>query len=238
METNHKWNGGVQHLVRRNECETALHTVKSYEEQVSLPATIGSAKNETEREHADSVSLPWMTRFATEAGVNPQTSSTIISQLNNYHRHHSIANRDSQKAKNEVTPPSGALKPPWEHQGHQSSSANTSMSKHPGHPPPLLLSESTTALATSVGRSTIGSKQVLSLPSKKGVPHIYHDYSNVPDVVGVVRKKTGGVTQPFPEKLHTMLDNDDDPSIAGWLPHGRAFLVRKSAEFTTEIMPK
>lgn len=73
---------------------------------------------------------------------------------------------------------------------------------------------------------------------RKGVPHIYRDFSNVPDAVDVVRKKTGGVAQPFPEKLHTMLNQDDDPAIVSWLPHGRAFIVRKPVEFTTKIMPK
>ncbi|KAI2502988.1 hypothetical protein MHU86_11493 [Fragilaria crotonensis] len=63
---------------------------------------------------------------------------------------------------------------------------------------------------------------------KMGVPHIYHDYSAVPDSMGYVRKKTGGVTQPFPEKLMEMLTKETDcPSIVGWLPHGRAFIVRK-----------
>jgi hypothetical protein len=36
---------------------------------------------------------------------------------------------------------------------------------------------------------------------KRGIPHVYRDFSNVPDVAGFVRKKTGGVTQPFPEKV-------------------------------------
>lgn len=47
--------------------------------------------------------------------------------------------------------------------------------------------------------------------------------------------------QPFPEKLHEMLDAVDgtmDVSIVSWLPHGRAFLVRKPKEFTEKIMPK
>lgn len=74
--------------------------------------------------------------------------------------------------------------------------------------------------------------------SKRGVPHTYTDYANVPDTAGYVRKKTGGVTQPFPEKLHEMLDTVDEPSIVGWLPHGRAFLVRKPKEFTAQIMPQ
>ena len=46
----------------------------------------------------------------------------------------------------------------------------------------------------------------------------------------------------FPDKLHEMLLNEssDDPAsaIVSWLPHGRAFIVRKPKEFTTEIMPK
>lgn len=74
----------------------------------------------------------------------------------------------------------------------------------------------------------------------RGVPHVYHDYSAVPDAPGFVRKKTGGVTQPFPEKLLAMLDAETagGSDIVGWLPHGRAFLVRKPKEFTKQIMPK
>lgn len=46
----------------------------------------------------------------------------------------------------------------------------------------------------------------------------------------------------FPDKLHEMLaqESSDDPAsaIVSWLPHGRAFIVRKPKEFTTEVMPK
>lgn len=73
---------------------------------------------------------------------------------------------------------------------------------------------------------------------KKGIPHIYRDFLLVPDTGDTIRKKTGGVTQPFPEKLHTMLDHEDDISVVSWLPHGRAFIVRKPLKFTHEIMPK
>jgi hypothetical protein len=75
---------------------------------------------------------------------------------------------------------------------------------------------------------------------RKGVPHVYRDYSNDPDFVTVVRKKTGGVATPFPEKLHHMLDieSKEHPSAVSWLPHGRAFLVRDPHEFTDFIMPK
>lgn len=118
------------------------------------------------------------------------------------------------------------------------------------------------------GNSQVNSSSILSSPplppaamekqagSRTGVtsttspvlkqPHVYHDYANVPDTIGFVRKKTGGVTQPFPEKLYEMLCKESpntDPSqpiscIVSWLPHGRAFIVRKPKLFTTEIMPK
>ena len=77
----------------------------------------------------------------------------------------------------------------------------------------------------------------------RGVPHVYHDFSQLPGPgPSFVRKKTGGVTQPFPEKLHEMLlyEASDDPSsaIVSWLPHGRAFIVRRPKEFISQIMPK
>mmetsp|Transcript_51625 Transcript_51625/g.148911 ORF Transcript_51625/g.148911 Transcript_51625/m.148911 type:complete len:209 (+) Transcript_51625:182-808(+) len=74
--------------------------------------------------------------------------------------------------------------------------------------------------------------------NKRGIPHVYRDFTNVPDTAGFVRKKTGGVTQPFPEKLHEMLDQVNAPAVVGWLPHGRAFIVRKPKEFTNQIMPQ
>jgi HSF-type DNA-binding len=79
----------------------------------------------------------------------------------------------------------------------------------------------------------------LNNKKKRGVPHIYHDFSSVQDTMGFVRKKTGGVTQPFPEKLMDMLTAEaDNQTVVGWLPHGRAFIVRKPKLFTGEIMPK
>ena len=83
----------------------------------------------------------------------------------------------------------------------------------------------------------------LKVNIKKPTSHIYLDYSAVPDTIGFVRKKTGGVTKPFPEKLHEMLTIESLPQsdshiIVSWLPHGRSFIVRKPKQFTTQIMPK
>lgn len=50
----------------------------------------------------------------------------------------------------------------------------------------------------------------------------------------------GGVTTPFPWKLHIMLDamcEAGDKSIVCWQPHGRAFMVHKPKDFVQEVMP-
>lgn len=51
----------------------------------------------------------------------------------------------------------------------------------------------------------------------------------------------GGVTTPFPWKLHIMLDemskDEAANSIVGWQPHGKAFVVYKPKEFVAEVMP-
>jgi hypothetical protein len=49
----------------------------------------------------------------------------------------------------------------------------------------------------------------------------------------------GGVTTPFPWKLHIMLDAMDktgNKSIVCWQPHGRAFMVHKPKDFVQEVM--
>mmetsp|Transcript_106394 Transcript_106394/g.307905 ORF Transcript_106394/g.307905 Transcript_106394/m.307905 type:complete len:331 (-) Transcript_106394:124-1116(-) len=50
----------------------------------------------------------------------------------------------------------------------------------------------------------------------------------------------GGVTTPFPWKLHDMLDAMDregDHSVVQWQPHGRAFMVHDPKKFVQAIMP-
>ena len=95
-------------------------------------------------------------------------------------------------------------------------------------------------IASSRKPSSVGMKPATGKPKTKPQKHVYHDYSSIPDTVGFVRKKTGGVTQPFPEKLMDMLDKagSENPSVVSWLPHGRAFIVCKPKIFTADIMPK
>mmetsp|Transcript_6770 Transcript_6770/g.8233 ORF Transcript_6770/g.8233 Transcript_6770/m.8233 type:complete len:414 (-) Transcript_6770:144-1385(-) len=81
------------------------------------------------------------------------------------------------------------------------------------------------------------------------VVHDYHDHSNdkahpnsngedstPPKIVA-----RGGVTTPFPVKLHEMLvkiESDGYASVVSWQPHGRCFVVHKPKEFVDDIMPK
>eukprot|EP00580_Thalassiosira_gravida_P008497 CAMPEP_0201641742 /NCGR_PEP_ID=MMETSP0493-20130528/24801_1 /ASSEMBLY_ACC=CAM_ASM_000838 /TAXON_ID=420259 /ORGANISM="Thalassiosira gravida, Strain GMp14c1" /LENGTH=763 /DNA_ID=CAMNT_0048115733 /DNA_START=170 /DNA_END=2460 /DNA_ORIENTATION=- len=75
-------------------------------------------------------------------------------------------------------------------------------------------------------------------PRPKPLKHVYHDYASIPDSDQYVRKKTGGVTMPFPEKLMHMLDKESvlHPHIISWQSHGRAFMVRHPKKFTSEVM--
>jgi HSF-type DNA-binding len=81
-----------------------------------------------------------------------------------------------------------------------------------------------------------------NLPKKSksaGVPHVYHDFADFSGNLGGARKKKGGVTQPFPEKMMELLREETDcPSVVSWLPHGRSFIVRNPKVFTSKIMPK
>jgi len=94
----------------------------------------------------------------------------------------------------------------------------------------------------SVDSTTASSSKADLLPSGKPRPkpqkHVYHDYSAIPDSEHFVRKKTGGVTMPFPEKLMHMLDKESllNPDVISWQSHGRAFTVRKPKDFTSRVM--
>lgn len=89
------------------------------------------------------------------------------------------------------------------------------------------------------------------LPTSKKIPsrdrpvvdHAYTDHFHDP-IAGFDRNKDkkfatrGGVTTPFPEKLHAMLNSSELEGVVGWQPHGRSFLIRDKDIFVNEIMPK
>lgn len=65
-----------------------------------------------------------------------------------------------------------------------------------------------------------------------------------PDPVDLAnRRARGGVTEPFPEKLHRMLKEVEEDAtiskkIVSWFPHGRAFAIHNQTAFVADIMPK
>jgi HSF-type DNA-binding len=73
------------------------------------------------------------------------------------------------------------------------------------------------------------------------VVHNYHDHSNAHAAdYQVEHPARGGVTTPFPLKLHYMLlstAQEGMEHVVSWQPHGRCFLVHKPKEFI-EMLPR
>lgn len=72
-------------------------------------------------------------------------------------------------------------------------------------------------------------------------PYQYTDVSNLSDPVPDTRRNRGGVTEPFPEKLHRMLDGTEREGLAdivSFFSHGRAFAIHKPRRFVNEVMPR
>lgn len=57
----------------------------------------------------------------------------------------------------------------------------------------------------------------------------------------ILRRTRGGVSEPFPEKLHRMLaeaEKSDLSDVVSFYSHGRAFGVHDMERFVSEVMPK
>jgi hypothetical protein len=55
------------------------------------------------------------------------------------------------------------------------------------------------------------------------------------------RRSRGGVTEPFPEKVHRMLtdaEKEGNEDILSFYPHGRSFGIHKQDRFVSEILPR
>lgn len=69
----------------------------------------------------------------------------------------------------------------------------------------------------------------------------YSDASGMMDPPPDPRRNRGGVTEPFPEKLHRCLDScerDGLSDVFSFFSHGRAFAIHKPRRFVVEIMPR
>ena len=72
----------------------------------------------------------------------------------------------------------------------------------------------------------------------------YHDFANEAEIPGVSvsshTKNGANSEQNFPVKLHYMLSDmeaDGLANIVSWQPHGRCFIVNKTEEFVSKILP-
>jgi hypothetical protein len=105
------------------------------------------------------------------------------------------------------------------------------------------------ALASTTMKNSVAAKTPAKV-YKKGkknhpiivVQHNYHDHSQEKEVNHPCQQKSrGGVSVPFPLKLHDMLDKamaEGHGDIVSWQLHGRCFVVYKPQDFQSIILPK
>lgn len=124
------------------------------------------------------------------------------------------------------------------------------------------------SLSTTSGAATPSSvaapNNKRSRPSRQGnltakanhrlyAEHNYHDYANAVDTTTSTttttnsntvpqRKVGGGVSIPFPVKLYDVLDGIHREGmyedVVAWQPHGRAFLIKDTKAFVTQVLPR
>ncbi|KAL7430634.1 hypothetical protein ACHAXH_004671 [Discostella pseudostelligera] len=115
---------------------------------------------------------------------------------------------------------------------------------------PTAVTVDTTASDQAVRASTKTSSHPAKAKGKKSKVarhddaqvHQYHDHATdmVVDPTSIKHKAKGGVTTPFPVKLHNMLDQIEADGLAhvvSWQPHGRCFVVHEPKEFVRHVMP-
>lgn len=93
---------------------------------------------------------------------------------------------------------------------------------------------------------TVGLTDAIKTQQKHCVQHNYHDHAfDSGDALEADKPMVskGGVTVPFPLKLHDMLEHIElnEPELAdvvSWQPHGRCFLVHKPKLFADTVLQR
>ena len=143
--------------------------------------------------------------------------------------------------------------------GLNSSSSSSTSTRTSSLEAPILSSNDNISTAVSENNGTKNARVVSSGSSHNGdgdgngkkkdskkreIQHNYTDHANDDEAIysesPIVSK--GGVTVPFPLKLHNMLEYiaEYEPklaSIVSWQPHGRCFLVRDITAFADDVLP-
>jgi hypothetical protein len=118
----------------------------------------------------------------------------------------------------------------------------------------LALTEGNPFTARSFGQPLAGIRPVMQMSSdstlkalgsamrKKDSPYLDASSLAGPHSTDLARRRTrGGVTEPFPEKLHRMLhevEEAGDVGIISFFAHGRAFGIHDLERFVSDVMPK
>ena len=111
--------------------------------------------------------------------------------------------------------------------------------------PPTRLAEQTAPMASPPDVNAVALEALSTAGGerrKKNAP--YFDASSLedPDPVALTnRRSRGGVTEPFPEKLHRMLRETEEAGesdLVSFFPHGRAFAIHHVERFCREVMPR
>lgn len=97
-----------------------------------------------------------------------------------------------------------------------------------------------------MSEETVGLTDAIKTEQKHCVQHNYHDHAfDNGDALEVDKPMVskGGVTVPFPLKLHDMLEHIElnEPELAdivSWQPHGRCFLVHKPKLFADTVLQR
>jgi len=190
--------------------------------QVAVELAAASSTNRI-RPH-DSVVLPTM---------QPMNSSFLLHQQQpNQEQYMEAAIMRHMQQAQHTTQAAGRSPQSSEKKSKQKQKRKQPANDHPPLPPaPLIPSQ---ASSRQAGPASTGGKS----PPKQKQKHVYHDYSGIADSENYTRKKTGGVSTPFPEKLMDMLDKESlmHPEIVTWCSHGRAFIMHKPKIFAAEIM--
>jgi len=93
----------------------------------------------------------------------------------------------------------------------------------------------------SLDKSSLEPKLLVKPRAHITVEHNYHDHAfDISSDYQEEHPARGGVTTPFPLKLHEMLDvvvAEGLEHVVSWQPHGRCFVVHKPKEFV-ELLPE
>jgi len=195
---------------------------------------VNNAKAEIIPNTAALLSLP-----ASSTIPNPTTTSMLLQNLlpfSSYQHNHGFAPDSYGIATARTNAPSPPLTP------NRTESTVAATTADHDHPLNINISSHNNSISPqTIPYSSLSTLNQISLQQEQEQEPTYYDQSRRNDPTPDSRRNRGGVTEPFPEKLHSMLTYAITASltdIISFFPHGRAFGIHKPKRFSSEIMPR